>query len=70
MTAPIDRILKLPVVLDLTSLSRATLYRKIEAGTFPRQIRLNTRRTGWRESEVKEWMRNPIYYSVEDYRAS
>ena len=67
MTAqPTDRILRLNTVLDRTGLSRATLYRKVQAGTFPRQIRIATRCTGWRESAVNDWMRNPIFYHVDD----
>jgi Predicted transcriptional regulator len=63
-----DRILRLNAVLDRTGLSRATLYRKIQAGTFPRQIRIAVRCAGWRESAVIEWMRNPVFYSVEDFK--
>lgn len=62
-----DRILRLNTVLDRTGLSRATLYRKIQQGTFPRQVRIATRCAGWRESAVDQWMNNPMYYSVEDY---
>jgi prophage regulatory protein len=61
-----DRILRLNTVLDRTGLSRATLYRKIQCGTFPRQIKLSTRCAGWRESAISEWMRNPMFYAVED----
>ena len=61
-----DRILRLNAVLDRTGLSRSTLYRKIEAGTFPAQVRIATRCTGWRESAVSEWLRNPMYYQVGD----
>jgi prophage regulatory protein len=61
-----DRILRLPVVLDRTGLSRSTLYRKVQAGTFPKQVRIAARCAGWRESAVKDWMRNPMFYSVED----
>lgn len=71
MTSPTpDRILRIKVVLDRTSLSRATLYRKVAAGTFPRQRKLNTRCAGWLESEVTAWMHNPVYYSVEDHAAA
>ncbi|MCA1197293.1 AlpA family phage regulatory protein [Sphingomonas sp. R647] len=63
MTEPIDRILRLPAVLDATGLSRATLYRKINQGTFPKQIAISVRCSGWRESAVAEWLRNPIHYS-------
>ena len=67
MTAtPTDRILRLNAVLDRTGLSRATLYRKIQGGTFPRQVRIAERCTGWRESAVNEWMQNPMFYSVSD----
>lgn len=61
-----DRILRLKAVLERTGLSRATLYRKIQNGTFPRQLKLNTRCAGWRESAINDWMRNPMFYSVND----
>ncbi|WP_157215358.1 helix-turn-helix transcriptional regulator [Flavisphingomonas formosensis] len=60
-----DRILRLNAVLDRTGLSRATLYRKIQQGTFPRQIAISTRCAGWRESAIAAWMRNPMFYSAE-----
>jgi prophage regulatory protein len=64
MTYTPDRILRLNTVLDRTGLSRSTLYRKIEAGTFPRQVRIAARCAGWRESAINEWMRNPICYEA------
>jgi len=63
---PPDRILRLNAVLDRTGLTRATLYRKIQAGTFPKQVRIATRCTGWRESAIREWMRNPMFYRVDE----
>jgi prophage regulatory protein len=62
-----DRILRLRTVLERTGLSRSTLYRKMDAGTFPRQLKIAARCAGWRESAVAEWMRNPMFYSVADY---
>jgi len=61
-----DRILRINTVLERTGLSRSTLYRKVQNGSFPRQISISTRCAGWRESAVNEWMRNPMFYSVED----
>lgn len=61
-----DRILRLNAVLERTGLSRSTLYRKVQTGTFPAQVRIATRCTGWRESAINEWMRNPMFYSVTD----
>jgi prophage regulatory protein len=61
-----DRILRLNAVLDRTGLSRATLYRKIQNGTFPKQVRIAERCTGWRESAITKWMQNPMFYEVSD----
>ena len=61
-----DRILRLNTVLDRTGLSRSTLYRKMRAGTFPKQVKIAARCAGWRESAVVEWLRNPMFYSVVD----
>ena len=66
MTDNSDRILRLKSVLDRTGLTRSTLYRKMERGCFPRQLKLSARCAGWRESAVSEWMRNPMFYSVDD----
>lgn len=62
-----DRILRLGAVLNRTGLTRSTLYRKIQTGTFPKQVRIATRCTGWRESAVSDWMRNPLCYSADDH---
>lgn len=63
---PPERILRLTSVLERTGLSRATLYRKVQAGTFPRQVRIAARCMGWRESAVNEWLRNPMFWSVHE----
>jgi prophage regulatory protein len=61
-----DRILRLPAVLDRTGLSRSTLYRKIQNGTFPRQVAISTRCAGWRESAIVAWLKNPMFYTPDD----
>ena len=66
MTDTSDRILRLNAVLDRTGLTRSTLYRKMESGSFPRQLKLSARCAGWRESAVSEWMKNPMFYSADD----
>lgn len=67
MTDQPDRILRIATVLERTGLTRSTLYRKIAAGSFPRQISISMRCAGWRESAVNTWVRNPMFYSVDDY---
>jgi len=65
-----DRILRIRTVLDRTGLSRSTLYRRIAKGSFPRQIAISERCAGWRESAVAEWLKNPMFYSVNDHTAA
>lgn len=59
-----DRFLRLDSVLDRTGLSRSTLYRKVEEGTFPAQVRIASRCVGWRESAINDWLRNPMFYQA------
>ena len=70
MTDTTDRILRLKMVLDRTGLSRSTLYRKVNEGSFPRQIAISARCAGWRESQVNEWMKNPIFYRADEAQES
>ncbi|MEG3147602.1 AlpA family phage regulatory protein [Sphingomonas sp. RT2P30] len=58
------RILRIKPVLERTGLSRSTLYRKIQDGSFPKQIAISARCAGWRESEINEWARNPMFYKA------
>ena len=58
------RILRLKSVLERTGLSRSTLYRKMQDSTFPRALRISARCTGWRESDVEAWLRNPESYPL------
>lgn len=64
-TDKIDRILRLAAVLNRTGLSRSTLYRKMQEGTFPKQIALSARCAGWRESSVSTWMRSPMTFRAD-----
>ena len=60
-----DYFLRLPAVLSRTGLSRSTLYRKIDEGTFPRQVHIASRCAAWRESAIEEWMMNPMGYCTQ-----
>ena len=57
-----ESFLRLPAVLKRTSLSRTTLYRKMDQGTFPRQVKIGKRCAAWRQSDIDAWMHNPIFY--------
>lgn len=55
-----DKLLPLPEVIDRTALGRATIYRKMRAGTFPRSVHIADRKVAWIEREVMEWIEATI----------
>jgi prophage regulatory protein len=57
-----DRIIRLKNVLNRSGLSRSTVYRKINEGTFPPQVKVSLNGVGWRESELNRWIANPVVY--------
>jgi len=67
ISATSNRLLRLNDVLDRTGLSRSTLYRKIHAGTFPRQVKIAERCCAWRESAGEEWLRDPAGYCASSF---
>ena len=54
------KIIKLPEVMAITTFSRSTIYRLIEMGKFPIQIKLAERSIGWIEQEVLDYVDNCI----------
>jgi len=53
-----DSILRMPEVVQLTGLSKATIYRMMKGGTFPKQYRLSERAVGWKKSALCAWTEN------------
>jgi prophage regulatory protein len=51
-----DVLLRLPEVISQVKLSRSTIYRRIEEGTFPRPRNLGTGCVRWRQSEIDAWI--------------
>lgn len=65
-TQPSDPILRLKTVLERTGLSRSTLYRRIQAGAFPKNVHISERCVGWRESAINAWLRSPMCFTETD----
>ena len=55
-----SNILRFAQVREKTGLSRATVYRRIRAGTFPSPLDLGdhegSHQLGWFEGEIDEWV--------------
>ena len=59
------KFIKIEDVLQMTSLSRTTLYSLIKKGDFPAQIKIGNRISVWHEGSIKIWMNDRINGSVQ-----
>ena len=50
------QVIKLKTVIQLTSLSSATIYRLIKNEEFPKQLKLAERSSGWLLEEINDWL--------------
>lgn len=57
MTEQSGRLLKIRDVVAETSLHRATIYREIAAGRFPRARKISPQRVAWPADDVEAWKR-------------
>ena len=53
---PDTKILRRPEVERQTQLSKASIYRQMHAGIFPKPVRLGERAVGWRADEIDKWL--------------
>ena len=58
MTETLIKYLRIDEVLDLTGVSRATIWRWMRAGKFPARRRLGPNVVAWVSEEVAEWLAN------------
>ena len=49
------QFLRIEDLISALGLSKSTIYSMINAGDFPRQIRLAHRAVGWSALEIEEW---------------
>ena len=54
------KILRLPKVIEITGLSRSTIYLRMSEGSFPKKIDLGGRAIGWVSSEINQWIEEKI----------
>ena len=57
MSGEMGRLLRRRDVEIETGLSRATIYRQIKAGTFPRPRRIGVQAVAWPASDIEHWKR-------------
>lgn len=59
-----ERIMRLDEVASRCGLHRATIDRRVIAGTFPPKVNLGGNAVGWYESQIDEWISDPAGYQA------
>lgn len=57
-----DKLLRIGEVKARTGLSTATIYRREAQGTFPPKRRISPKLVAWYESDVGQWIADPLGY--------
>ncbi|MFM0647035.1 AlpA family transcriptional regulator [Paraburkholderia bryophila] len=51
-----ERLIRLEEVMNRTALTRSLLYKLVDAGEFPKGVKLCSSAVAWPESEVDKWI--------------
>lgn len=65
-----NNLLPIRVVAERTSLSRATIYRLVVDGKFPKPIPVTEARKAWVDEDVTQWIRSRIDTARSGHRAA
>ena len=53
-------LIKIKEVIEMTGLSRSSIYRFVKLGEFPKPINLSSRSVAWVRGSVEEWVLDKI----------
>ena len=56
MSSKVPTLMKCKEVQTTLTISRATIYRWMDAGTFPRPIQLGAHMVRWKRSDINNWL--------------
>jgi prophage regulatory protein len=51
-----EQLLRIKQVVQLTNISRATIWRWVKAGVFPQPIKITNRVTVWKSSDIQAYI--------------
>ena len=60
-------LLKLPEVIEITRLSKPTIYRLLAEADFPRPIRVGLRAVRWHAHEIQDWVDTRARATAENF---
>ena len=55
---PNQLLLRISDVCQSVGLSKATIYKEISEGRFPRPVNISTRAVAWRREDIQTWIDN------------
>ena len=55
-----QQFIRLGEVIQITSLSKTSIYRLISEGTFPKQIQIGKRSVVWVRSDINNWINQKL----------
>lgn len=56
----LTKVASLRDVKEITSFSRATIYRKIKDAGFPKPMKISAKRVVWDEAKVRAWLNEQV----------
>lgn len=60
------KMLRLPTVIELTGLSRSSIYLRMSKDEFPQSVSLGGRAIAWLEEDINQWLELKISASKEE----
>ena len=57
---PLNKIIRMPKVREITGLGTTAIYDRIKDGSFPQKINLGSRAIGFLESDIQLWISERI----------
>ena len=51
----IKKMYRLPEVMDMTGLSRSSIYLRVSTDEFPKPVKIGRRAIGWPEDSIIAW---------------
>lgn len=50
------KVIRIPAVIDMVGMCKASIYNMIKRGEFPAPIKLGPKASGWLVNEVQGWI--------------
>ena len=63
------QMIRLPEVMAITQLCKASIYKLRKQGNFPLPVQLSQRAVGWHLQDIKDWLDSRKPVDTEDWLA-